>query len=35
VIEDFARHFGQSPDKRGLEHLRTYQAYLLKSASWR
>ena len=26
----FARHFGKSPDKLVLEHLRTYQAYLLK-----
>jgi integrase len=29
-VERFAKHFGKSPDKLGLEHLRSYQAYLLK-----
>jgi integrase/recombinase XerD len=29
-VERFAKHFGKSPDKLGPDHLRTYQAYLLK-----
>jgi site-specific recombinase XerD len=29
-VERFAQHFGTSPDKLGPEHLRRYQAYLLK-----
>ena len=29
-VERFAQHFGKSPDKLGLEHVRSYQAYLLK-----
>lgn len=29
-VELFARHFGRSPDKLGPDHLRQYQAYLLK-----
>ena len=29
-VERFAQHFGKSPDKLGSDHLRTYQAYLLK-----
>ena len=29
-VERFAKHFGKSPDKLGPEHLRSYQAYLLK-----
>jgi len=30
VVADFARHFRKSPDKLGLNELRTYQAYLLR-----
>lgn len=29
-VEKFAQHFGKSPDKLGLEHLRNYQVHLLK-----
>jgi integrase/recombinase XerD len=29
-VELFARHYGKSPDKLGPDHLRQYQAYLLK-----
>jgi hypothetical protein len=29
-VERFAQHFGKSPDKLGLDHLRSYEAYLLK-----
>ena len=29
-VERFSQHFGKSPDKLGPDHLRTYQAYLLK-----
>ena len=29
-VEELAQHFRKSPDKLGLEHLRSYQAYLLK-----
>lgn len=28
-VADFARHFHQSPDKLGPEHVRIYQLYLL------
>ena len=31
VVEEFARHFGRSPDQLGLDELRTYQAFLLKT----
>jgi len=30
VVADFAKHFGKSPDRLGPNHLRTYQAYLLR-----
>ncbi len=30
VVADFAKYFGRSPDKLGLNELRTYQAYLLR-----
>ena len=30
VVAHFAKHFGKSPDKLGLNELRTYQAYLLR-----
>src|SRR4051794_34670723 len=29
-VERFSQHFGKSPDKLGPEHLRSYQAYLLR-----
>ena len=29
-VEEFAQHFGKSPDKLGPDHLRSYQAHLLK-----
>ena len=38
IIQEFANHFHQPPDKLGPQHLRQYQAYLFqekKSDSWR
>ena len=29
-VERFAQHFHKSPDKLGPDHLRSYQAYLLR-----
>jgi integrase/recombinase XerD len=31
LVERFAQHFGKSPDKLSPDHIRTYQAYLLKT----
>jgi site-specific recombinase XerD len=30
AVEEFANHYGKSPDKLGWNELRSYQAYLLK-----
>ena len=30
AVEEFANHYGKSPDKLGRSELRSYQAYLLK-----
>jgi integrase/recombinase XerD len=30
IVRDFAKHFQQSPDKLGPQHLRRYQAYLFQ-----
>jgi hypothetical protein len=32
AVEKFANHYGKSPDKLGLNELRSYQAYLRTSA---
>ena len=29
-MEDFAKHYGKPPDRLNREHLREYQAYLLR-----
>jgi len=29
-VEDFAKHYGKPPDRLNREHLREYQAYLLR-----
>ena len=35
-VADFAKHFGQSPDRLGPKHVREYQVYLAtqKKVSW-
>ncbi len=35
-VAQFAKHFGTSPDKLGIEHVREYQIFLLdtKEAAW-
>lgn len=30
AVEEYARHFKRSPDKLGLEEIRSYQAYLIR-----
>lgn len=30
AVEQFAKHFKRAPDRLSLDHLRTYQAYLLR-----
>ncbi len=35
-VASFAKHFGKSPERLGVEHIREYQTFLVetKSASW-
>jgi len=35
AVQQFAQHFGKSPDKLGPSELRSYQAYLLTASSAR
>jgi integrase/recombinase XerD len=35
AVQQFAVHFGRSPDRLGPDELRSHQVYLLKSGSWR
>lgn len=35
AVAQFAKHFGKSPDRLGIEHVRDYQLFLLeKKVSW-
>jgi integrase/recombinase XerD len=34
AVKEFANHYGKSPDKLGLNELRSYQAYLLQERDW-
>jgi integrase/recombinase XerD len=35
AVERFAKHFKRSPDQLNQDHLRTYQAYLLRERKHR